>query len=84
MSVIGYREWEIWVNQSAYEKNKIYNGWFECVLLATNMTYQTIEFLAENYEIYIDGIRNIGRAPAEINSNINFERRRSFINKNLW
>lgn len=66
MSSIAYRDWNIWINKFYFDSGEEYSGFYECVLLPTLMTQQTIEYLAENYDIYMDNIVHVSKPSLNI------------------
>jgi len=66
MSSLSYRSWDIWVNTSFFSEGRSFDGYFECTILGTLMVPQTIEFLAERYEIQHRTFRDIASPPSEI------------------
>lgn len=66
MSSLSYRSWDIWTNTSFFNEGEIFDGYFECTILSTLMVPQTIEFLAERYEIQNRRLRNIASPPPAI------------------
>ena len=66
MSVLSYRSWDIWLNSSYFDSKKVYSGYFECTILDALMVRQTLEFIAEKYEIRRGRFQNIASSPAEI------------------
>lgn len=66
MSSLSYRSWDIWINTSFFSDEKTYDGYFECTILNTLMVPQSIEFLAERFEIRNRNFVNISFPPPEI------------------
>ena len=66
MSAINMRNWEIWINQSTLNKELESHGFYECCILPTLMAQQTVEFLAENFEIHSNNIICVSRPPYEV------------------
>ena len=66
MSTINMRDWEIWTNQSTFNKDLEFHGFYECCILPTLMAQQTVEFLAENFEIHSSNIISVSRPPYEV------------------
>lgn len=61
MSAVSNRKWEYWINKSFFDKEFSDSGCFECILVPTLMTPQTVEFLSENFQIELNTIRQIAR-----------------------
>lgn len=62
MGEVSYRKWDIWVNYKFYREPMKLPGYYECMLVPALMVHQTVEFLAEKYEIKLDKIVSIKRA----------------------
>ena len=56
----------MWVNSEYFAKKKTYPGYYECLLLDTLMVRQSIEFLAEKYEIHNESFIEIQTPPLDI------------------
>lgn len=50
MSSIGFREWEIWTNQSWFGTDQELDGYYYLVITPTLMAHQTLEFIREKTE----------------------------------
>ena len=61
MSAVSNRKWEYWINKSFFDKEFSDSGCFECILVPTLMTPQTVEFLSENFQIELNTMRQIAR-----------------------
>lgn len=66
MSALSYRTWDIWVNSGFYESDQQLDGYFECSVVPVAMVPQTVEFLAESFEVRARRLLPIGRARPEI------------------
>jgi hypothetical protein len=66
MSALSYRTWDIWVNSGFYESSRQLEGYFECSIVPVGMVPQTVEFLAESFEIRVRRLLPIDRAHPEI------------------
>ena len=66
MSSLSYRSWDIWVNTSFFNDAQVFDGYFECTILATLMVPQTIQFIAEHYEIRNRTFDQIALPPPQI------------------
>ena len=66
MSTINIRDWEIWINQSAFTRELEFHGFYECCILPTLMAQQTVEFLAEKFEIHSNNVISVSRPPHEV------------------
>jgi hypothetical protein len=81
MSSLSYRTWEIWKNSTYFEKNEIYNGWYECVIESSLMAHQTIEFIIEKFEIRDFNFITISSFPDQYKNNIMFTQERELCLK---
>jgi len=66
MSSLSYRTWDVWINTGFFNPAGVYDGYFECTILGTLTVPQSIEFLAESYEIHSAQIIKVTRPSAEI------------------
>lgn len=66
MSIINIRDWEIWTNYRIFKNDENYQGYYECSIAPTLMAHQTVEFLAEKFEIRRDNIINVSEPPIDI------------------
>lgn len=70
MSAVSNRKWEYWIKKSYFESDYCDNGIFECIVIPTMMASQTVEFVTENFNMFLDGIvasRQTERKSIEIN-----------------
>jgi len=51
MSVLSYRTWDTWINTRHFTSNVVHRGYYECTIIQSLMAHQTVEFLAEKFEI---------------------------------
>ncbi|MCK5110781.1 MAG: hypothetical protein KAQ94_04595 [Arcobacteraceae bacterium] len=72
MSSLSYRVWDTWKNSLYFEENKIYNGYYECIIEPTLMAHQTVEFIIEKYEIRDFIFQIISSYPAQFKNSIMF------------
>lgn len=63
MNSIFYREWDIWENIIRRNTRDEIRGHFECMILPTLMSQQTVEFLAEQYMIRRNGVTKCQPCP---------------------
>lgn len=66
MSVLSYRPWDIWLNSTYFDNGKMYHGYFECTILNALMVPQTLQFIAEKYEIRNGRFQQITIPPMDI------------------
>lgn len=76
MSTISYRDWDMFVNKLFYDAGSTYDGYFECLILPTLMSHQTVEFIAERFYMQFGKIFPEQNPPA----NPNVVRDRMFTN----
>ncbi len=65
MSSLSYRSWDIWINTEYFRENQLYDGFYECTIIGTLMVPQTIEFLAERFQITQRELRTISIPAVE-------------------
>lgn len=51
MGAVSNRKWDFWINKAYFDGIFSDSGFFECVLVQTLMTPQTVEFLSERFTI---------------------------------
>lgn len=66
MGEVSYRKWDIWAKMSYYKVPRQLPGCYECILVPALMVHQTVEFLAEQYEIGVKQIHVTGRISNDI------------------
>lgn len=66
MSAISYRDWDMYVNRLFYDKGETHSGYFECIILQTLMSQQTVEFIAENFYLQSGNIYPEQNPPANL------------------
>lgn len=66
MGDISYRNWDIWVNKRVFDTGGVCGGFFECILLPSLMVSQTVEFLTNGIQIYINKAIQTQTAPPNI------------------
>src|SRR5262245_56010462 len=74
MSIIGYREWEIWQNNSWFESPESVQGQFVFAIAPTLMASQTVEFMFELRELVRTKAATVGGLAAAYLSHHQFPR----------
>lgn len=65
MSALSYRDWDVWTNSTYYD-GRTYDGYFELTIVGTLMVPQTLEYLAESYEVRQGQFIKVARASPDI------------------
>lgn len=65
MSALSYRDWDIWTNSTYYD-GRTYDGYFELTIAGTLMVPQTLEYLAETYEVRHGRFTRVARANPDV------------------
>ncbi|MCP9848118.1 hypothetical protein KBY86_14650 [Synechococcus sp. Lug-A] len=65
MSALSYRDWDVWINSTYYD-GRTYDGYFELTIVGTLMVPQTLEYLAESYEVRQRQFTRVARANPDI------------------
>ena len=65
MGAVSNRKWDFWINKAYFDGSFSESGVFECILVPTLMTPQTVEFLSERFTIGLKDVFITSRSSRE-------------------